>query len=45
MLPGLLRLASVLIFSCALFLLAHKAFILNDREQYVLNHLKAEINR
>ena len=26
----------------ALFLLAHKAFILNDREHYVLNHLKAE---
>jgi hypothetical protein len=29
----------------ALFLLAHKAFILNDRENYVLNHLKADKNR
>jgi hypothetical protein len=27
----------------ALFLLAHKTFILNDREHYVLNHLKADI--
>jgi hypothetical protein len=26
----------------ALFLLAHKAFILNDRENYVLNHLKPD---
>jgi len=26
----------------ALFLLAHKTFILNDRENYVLNHLKAD---
>ena len=25
----------------ALFLLAHKAFILNDRENYVLNNLKS----
>ena len=29
----------------ALFLLAHKAFILNDREYYVLNTLKPEIKR
>jgi hypothetical protein len=29
----------------ALFLLAHKAFILNDREHYVLNHLKADKKR
>lgn len=29
----------------ALFLLAHKAFILNDREHYVLNHLKAQQKR
>ena len=29
----------------ALFLLAHKAFILNDREHYVLNTLKPEIKR
>ena len=29
----------------ALFLLAHKAFILNDRENYVLNHLKADKKR
>lgn len=29
----------------ALFLLAHKTFILNDREHYVLNHLKADKQR
>ena len=29
----------------ALFLLAHKAFILNDRQHYVLNTLKPEIKR
>jgi hypothetical protein len=29
----------------ALFLLAHKAFILNDREHYVLNHLQADKKR
>ena len=29
----------------ALFLLAHKAFILNDRENYVLNNLKADKKR
>jgi len=29
----------------ALFLLAHKAFILNDREHYVLNHLKTDKRR
>jgi hypothetical protein len=29
----------------ALFLLAHKTFILNDRENYVLNHLKANHQR
>jgi len=29
----------------ALFLLAHKAFILNDREHYVLNHLRANHER
>jgi len=29
----------------ALFLLAHKAFILNDRENYVLSHLKANKKR
>jgi hypothetical protein len=29
----------------ALFLLAHKAFILNDRENYVLDHLKASKNK
>jgi len=29
----------------ALFLLAHKAFILNDREHYVLNHLKTDKKR
>jgi len=31
--------------SSRLFLLAHKAFILNDRENYVLNHLKTEKKR
>jgi hypothetical protein len=29
----------------ALFLLAHKAFIMNDREHYVLNHLKTNTKR
>jgi hypothetical protein len=29
----------------ALFLLAHKTFILNDRQHYVLNHLKADKKR